>query len=148
MVAQTSMNRPAGARSVTKTSISDRSQIRTGAERSNFWWSATRIVRRALAMAIDNNVLLELGFSGNGLVAENHHVSPIHPEYAQMPAPIFDPVGAKALMEEAGMGEFEHDIISIDDTWRKNTSDAAAGMLRNAGINVKRTVIPGATATK
>ena len=102
-------------------------------------------VRRALAMAIDNNVLLELGFSGNGLVAENHHVSPIHPEYAPMPAPIFDPVGAKALMEEAGMGDFEHDIISIDDTWRKNTSDAAAGMLRNAGINVKRTVIPGAT---
>ena len=43
------------------------------------------------------------------------------------------------------MGAFEHDIISIDDTWRKNTSDATAAMLRNAGINVKRTVIPGTT---
>lgn len=49
-------------------------------------------VRRALAMAIDNSVLLELGFAGNGRVAENHHVSPIHPEYAELPAPVFDPM--------------------------------------------------------
>ncbi len=102
-------------------------------------------VRRALAMAIDNAVMLELGFSGNGRIAENHHVSPIHPEYAELPAPVYDPEGAKALMEEAGMADFEHDLVSIDDTWRKNTSDAAAAMLRDAGINVKRTVIPGAT---
>ncbi len=102
-------------------------------------------VRRALAMAVDNNVLLELGFSDNGLVAENHHVSPIHPEYAELPPVIYDPERARALMEEAGMGDFEHDMISIDDTWRKNTTDAAAAMLRDAGIPVKRTVLPGST---
>ncbi|MFD0917118.1 ABC transporter substrate-binding protein [Pseudahrensia aquimaris] len=102
-------------------------------------------VRRALAMAIDPKVLLELGFSNNGKVGENHHVSPIHPEYAELPAPTFDPASAKALMEEAGMADYEHDLISIDDTWRKDTSDAAAGMLRDAGIKVKRTVLPGAT---
>ncbi|WP_339765726.1 ABC transporter substrate-binding protein [uncultured Pseudosulfitobacter sp.] len=102
-------------------------------------------VRRALAMAIDNSVLLELGFAGNGRVAENHHVSPIHPEYAELPAPVFDPAAAKALMEEAGMGDFEHELISIDDTWRKDTTDAAAAMLRDAGINVKRTILPGST---
>lgn len=102
-------------------------------------------VRRALSMAIDNNVLLELGFSGNGQVAENHHVCPIHPEYAEIPAPVYDPEAAMALLEEAGMADFEHDLISIDDTWRKNTTDAAAAMLRDAGFNVKRTVLPGAT---
>ena len=102
-------------------------------------------VRRALAMAIDNAVLLELGFSGNGRVAENHHVSPIHPEYAELPPPVFDPAGALALMKEAGMSDYEHDLISIDDTWRKDTTDAAAAMLRDAGINVKRTVLPGST---
>lgn len=102
-------------------------------------------VRRALAMAVDNNVLLELGFSGNGTVAENHQVAPIHPEYAQLPAPVFDPAGAAALMEDAGMASFEHNLVSIDDTWRRNTSDATAAMWRDAGINVKRTVIPGAT---
>ncbi|MFZ5963811.1 ABC transporter substrate-binding protein [Thalassococcus sp. BH17M4-6] len=102
-------------------------------------------VRRALAMAVDNKVLLALGFSDNGTVAENHHVSPIHPEYAELPAPVYDPEGAKALMDEAGMADFEHELISIDDTWRKNTSDAAAAMLRDAGINVRRTVLPGST---
>jgi peptide/nickel transport system substrate-binding protein len=102
-------------------------------------------VRRALAMAVDNNVLLELGFSSNGTVAENHQVAPIHPEYAELPAPVFDPAGAVALMEDAGMGSFEHELISIDDSWRRNTSDAAAAMWRDAGINVKRTIIPGAT---
>jgi peptide/nickel transport system substrate-binding protein len=102
-------------------------------------------VRRALAMAVNNNVLLELGFLSNGTVAENHQVAPIHPEYAELPAPVFDPAGAAALMEDAGMGSFEHELISIDDTWRRNTSDAAAAMWRDAGINVKRTIIPGAT---
>lgn len=102
-------------------------------------------VRRALALAIDNNVLLELGFSGNGRVAENHHVSPLHPEYAELPPPVYDPEAARALMEEAGMADFEHDLISIDDTWRKNTCDAAAAMLRDAGINISRTVLPGST---
>jgi peptide/nickel transport system substrate-binding protein len=102
-------------------------------------------VRRALAMAVDNKVLLELGFSSNGTVAENHQVAPIHPEYAELPAPIFDPASAAELMEDAGMGWFEHELISIDDTWRRNTSDAAAAMWRDAGLNVKRTIIPGAT---
>lgn len=102
-------------------------------------------VRRALAMAVDNNVLLELGFSNNGLVAENHQVAPLHPEYADLPAPVFDPEGALALLEDAGMEKFEHDLISIDDTWRRHTCYAAAAMWRDAGINVKRTVIPGAT---
>lgn len=102
-------------------------------------------VRKALAMAIDNAVLLELGFADNGRVAENHHVSPIHPEYAELPPPVYDPSAAKALLEEAGMADFEHDLVSIDDTWRKDTSDAAAAMLRDAGIPVKRTVLPGST---
>jgi len=102
-------------------------------------------VRRALAMAIDNAILLELGFNGNGSVAENHHVSPLHPEYAELPAPTHDPAAALALLEEAGMAEFEHELISIDDTWRKDTTDAAAAQLRDAGIPGRRTILPGST---
>jgi len=102
-------------------------------------------VRRALAMAVDNNVCLQLGFSGNGSLGENHHVSPIHPEYAELPPPVYDPEGAMALMQEAGMADFEHELISIDDTWRKNTTDAVAAQLRDAGFNVKRTILPGST---
>lgn len=102
-------------------------------------------VRRALAMAVNNAICLELGFDNNGTVAENHHVAPLHPEYAELPPPVYDPSAAKALMEEAGMGDFEHDLISIDDTWRKNTSDSVAAQLRDAGIPVKRTILPGST---
>lgn len=102
-------------------------------------------VRRALAMAVDNSVCLELGFNGNGVTAENHHVCEIHPEYAKLPAQKVDPAGAKALMEEAGMGDYEHELLSIDDDWRKNTTDAVAAQLRDAGIKVKRTILPGST---
>ncbi|UWQ93756.1 ABC transporter substrate-binding protein (plasmid) [Rhodobacteraceae bacterium M382] len=102
-------------------------------------------VRRALAMAVDNAVCLELGYSGRGTVAENHHISPVHPEYATLPAPTFDPAQAMALMEEAGMADFEHELFSIDDDWRRNTCDAVAAQLRDAGFKVKRTVLPGST---
>ena len=101
-------------------------------------------VRRALAMAVDNAVLLELGHAGRGLVAENHHIGPMHPEYAELPPRAPDPEGARALMEEAGMADFEHELFSIDDAWRKDTTDAVAAQLRDAGIKVRRTILPGA----
>jgi len=106
---------------------------------------ADKNVRVALAMAVDNAVCLELGYAGLGEVAENHHVCPIHPEYAQLPPQKFDPAGAKAMLDAAGMGDFEHELISIDDDWRRNTTDAVAQQLRDAGINVKRTILPGST---
>lgn len=102
-------------------------------------------VRRALAMATDNAAMLALGNSGHGEVAENHHVCPIHPEYAKLPPQKTDPEAAFALLEEAGMADHEFELISIDDGWTKLTSDACAGQLRDAGFKVKRTVIPGAT---
>lgn len=102
-------------------------------------------VRKALAMAVDNEICLDLGYAGLGSVAENHHVCPIHPEYADIgPAP-HDPAKAKAMMDEAGMGDYEHDLISVDEDWIRNTCDTAAAQMREAGINVKRTVLPGAT---
>ncbi|NVO54996.1 ABC transporter substrate-binding protein [Rhodobacteraceae bacterium B1Z28] len=106
---------------------------------------ADKRVRQALQMAVDNSVLLELGYGGRGVPAENHHVGPIHPEYAELPKQKVDPEGARKLMEEAGMADFEHELLSIDDDWRRNTTDAVAAQLRDAGINVKRTVLPGNT---
>ena len=103
-------------------------------------------VRQALAMAVDNQVCLDLGVSGKGIPANNQHVGPVHPEHdpsvGRLP---HDPAKAKALMEEAGMADYEHELQSIDDDWRKNTTDAVAAQLRDAGIKVKRTVLPGST---
>ena len=106
---------------------------------------ADKRVRQALAMAVDNNVCLELGVGGLGIPAENHHVGPMHPEYAELPPLKVDPEGAKKLMDEAGMADFEHDLISLDAGYRKDSTDAVADMLRKAGIKVKRTVLPGST---
>jgi len=36
-------------------------------------------------------------------------------------------------MAEAGMADYEHELISIDDDWRKNTTDAVAAQLRGCG---------------
>ncbi|MDP5084413.1 MAG: ABC transporter substrate-binding protein [Yoonia sp.] len=102
-------------------------------------------VRRAIAMAVDPAVVLELGNANRGVPARNQHVGPMHPEWADVPAMEFDPAGALALLTEAGMADFEMDIISIDDDWRKNSTDAVAAQLRDAGFNVKRTIIPGST---
>lgn len=99
-------------------------------------------VRRALQLAVDNATVLQLGLANAGEVAENHHVCRIHPEYAAL-APVARNIDeAKKLMTEAGQMEFEHDLVSIDDDYRKNTADAIAGQLREAGFKVKRTVLP------
>lgn len=103
-------------------------------------------VRRALAMAVDNPTCLALGYNDRGVPAENHHVAKdIHPEYAELPPIKRDAEGALALLKEAGMEDYEHELISIDDDWRRNTTDTVAAQLRDAGIKVKRTILPGST---
>ncbi len=102
-------------------------------------------VRRGVQMAVDNATVLQLGYGGRGTVAENHHVAPIHPEYVELPKQARDAEGAKKLLEEAGQADFEHDLITTDEDWHKNTGDAIAAQIREAGIKVKRTVLPGST---
>ena len=102
-------------------------------------------VRKALQLAVNNAVVLELGYNDRGSVAEDHHACPIHPEYADIGPSEYDPGRAVALLEEAGFADFEHDLISPDEDWLSNTGNAVAAQLRDAGIPVKRTITPGAT---
>jgi len=106
---------------------------------------ADRAVRRAMALAVDNAVCLELGYAGRGSVAANHHVSPIHPAYADIGPAAYDPDRALAEMRAAGMAGFAHELITIDDEWQRNTGDAVAALMRDAGLNVRRTILPGST---
>jgi len=105
-----------------------------------------KMVRQALAMAVDNEVINELGNAGLGVAADNCHVGPIHPEHdpsvTRMP---FDPAKAKELMDASGHGDFEHELRSLDTGFWKDTCDAVAAQLRDAGIKVKRTLMPGST---
>ncbi|RID93579.1 ABC transporter substrate-binding protein [Gemmobacter lutimaris] len=102
-------------------------------------------VRKALQLAVDNAVVLELGYAGLGQVAENHHVCPIHPEYAELPPLTVDPAKAKEDLAAAGHADTEFELISLDDNWQSASCDAVAAQLRDAGINVKRTILPGST---
>ena len=102
-------------------------------------------VRNALQLAVDNATVLKLGYNDKGVVGENHHVCQIHPEYAELPKVPRDLEKAKALMTEAGQMDFEHDFITLDQDWHKNTGDSIAAQLREAGFKVKRTVLPGST---
>lgn len=102
-------------------------------------------VRRAAQLAVDNKVILAIGLGGRGSEAENHHVGPMHVEYADIGPHVRDVEKAKALLAEAGKGDHEFELISVDVDWQKATADAIAGQLRDAGLNVKRTVLPAAT---
>jgi peptide/nickel transport system substrate-binding protein len=58
---------------------------------------------------------------------------------------VVDPSAAVAMMAEAGHADTEFELISIDDAWQSATCDAVAAQIRDAGINIKRTVLPGST---
>lgn len=102
-------------------------------------------LRNAIQLACDNEVLLAISINNEGIPAENHHVAPFHPEYAELPKIAPDPARAIEMARAAGHGETEIDIISIDGDWRTTTTDAIGAQLRQAGFNVKRTVMPGNT---
>ena len=104
-----------------------------------------KAVRQAIQKAVDPAVILELGYNGLGTTAENHHACPVHPEYAEIPAQTIDPAGLRPALEAAGMADAEFELISLDDGWEAASTDAVAAQLRDAGANIKRTVMPGST---
>ncbi len=102
-------------------------------------------VRKGLQMMVNNATVLELGYSNRGSVAENHHVCPIHPEYAKLDPIVVDAAAGKKMIDDAGQGATEFELISLDDGWQAATCDAVASQIRDAGINIKRTILPGST---
>ena len=86
---------------------------------------ADAAVRRALALSVDNEICLELGYAGRGSVAANHHVSPIHPAYADIgPAP------------GGGMTLRALETLHITDALRRNHGNRKAAA-RELGISFR-----------
>jgi peptide/nickel transport system substrate-binding protein len=64
-------------------------------------WTDVR-VRNALKMCQDREKILQLSYYGEGDLAIDAHVAPIHPDYCEKEIPKYDPEGSKALLTEAG----------------------------------------------
>lgn len=101
--------------------------------------------RRAIQLAVDNEAVLSIGLNGDGVVGENHHMSPMQPEYADLPRIAPDPARAIASAQEAGLADAAIELTSIDGDWRATTSDAIASQIRQAGFKIRRRVVAGAS---
>jgi peptide/nickel transport system substrate-binding protein len=104
-------------------------------------------VRQAVTAAADNRQLLELGYRGMGVVAENHHVAPVHPEYAELPPLEQDHEKAKQLLADAGYPDgidLKIDIGNTQGPWELATAQALKEQLAPAGINLAINTLPSA----
>ena len=102
-------------------------------------------VREAIDLAIDRKALAEIAMEGLGKPINQLVTPSIFGFNKALPERKYDVAAAKKLMADAGQADFEHELITVEDEWQKNTGDAIAGQLRDAGIKVKRTVLPGST---
>lgn len=104
-----------------------------------------KAVRSAVQLAVDPKVVLELGYNNLGKTGENHHMFPIHPEYPTLPPQVINPAGLMPALEAAGLKDTEFEVISLDDGWEAATTAAVQAQLKDAGMNIKHTVMPGST---
>ncbi|MFM2389064.1 MAG: hypothetical protein RLZZ437_619 [Pseudomonadota bacterium] len=104
-----------------------------------------KAVRQAIQKAVDLQAVLDLGYNGLGTTAENHHACPVHPEYAEIPKQVVDPSALMPALEAAGLKDAEFEIISLDDGWEAASTAAVQAQLKEAGMNIKHTVMPGST---
>jgi peptide/nickel transport system substrate-binding protein len=79
-------------------------------------WKDNR-VRTALKKCQNREAILDKAYFGQGALGGDFHVSPVHPEYAPIDLPKYDPEGAKKLLEEAGVPIPLPVAISVGTGW-------------------------------
>lgn len=101
-------------------------------------------IRDALKLAIDPAEVVRISLGQSGTAAENHAVSPVHPDYAFLPKKKRDIVEAKDLLSQAG----HPDGIDLEITCRKDPAwevaivQALVEQWKAAGIRVKINILP------
>jgi peptide/nickel transport system substrate-binding protein len=101
-------------------------------------------VRQAMRYAIDPAAVLQISYRGLGSPGEHHHVSPVHPEYAKLPAFAHDVAKAKKLLAEAGYSSgIDVEIVARPQpAWELIAVQAMVEQWKEAGIRVKINVMP------
>ncbi len=102
-------------------------------------------VRKALRLATDSAAVLTIALRDLGLPGEHHHVCPIHPEYAELPAMQRDVAAAKALLAEAGHSNgLDLEIAcNADESWEVDAVQTMVEQWKEAGIRTKINLMPG-----
>jgi peptide/nickel transport system substrate-binding protein len=119
------------------------SQVRVLRFRTNLdpWSNAD--VRQAVKMVQDRQKILTQAYFGEGLLAHDTHVSPVHPEWAPIDVPKFDPAGAKALLDKAGKAGLTFKI-AVGSGWTDVVAYAEnlANDAKQAGMNITLDSMP------
>ena len=105
-------------------------------------------VRQAIQACIDASKYPEIVFQGKGgQEGEHHHVSPIHPEYFELPKLKPDIDKAKALLAEAGFGdglELTVDCGNTNGPWQQQVCEIMKEQVAPAGITLNINLMPAA----
>ena len=103
-------------------------------------------VRTAVRICQDHQKLLDIAYRGRGAPAEDHHVAPVHPEYAKLAMPKQDYARARQLLKEAGYADGIDLKIDCKKTpsWEPAVAQALAQMCKPAGIRIQINVMPDA----
>lgn len=102
-------------------------------------------LRKAVQLGLDRGVFRELIFAGDGDVGEDHHVSPIHPEYFPLPPLKRDVAAAKKMLAEAGYPngvELTIDVGNTDGPWQQSVCEIMRDQLLETGIKLNINVMP------
>lgn len=107
-------------------------------------WTDVR-VRQALKKCFDRQKMLDLAWFGEGDLAHDAHVAPIHPEYCPKDIPAYDPEGAKALLAEAGYPDgLEVELSSQEARAEPAIAQALKESAAAGGFNIKLNLMPSA----
>lgn len=105
-------------------------------------------LRQAVQACVDADKYISTIYQGKGgLVGEHHHVSPIHPEYAELPKLKQDYEKAKKLLEEAGYKdgvELTLDCGNTNGPWQQQACEILKEQCAPAGIKININLMPAA----
>lgn len=104
-------------------------------------------VRNALKKCQDHAKIVEIALNNQGLPGQDFHVSPVHPEYAPITTPTYDPEGARALLTQAGYADGLDVEIAVGSGWPDvvNYIETLQQDAAPAGINITLNTMPNTT---